>query len=63
MQMSFANYELPQASPAIGSSFWHKGVKHILVSQQKNFIGARCLIESINTETGHKALLFADEIR
>jgi hypothetical protein len=46
-----------------GSAFWHDGVKHILVSQKRDFVGSRCLIEAINTKTGYTALLFADEIR
>jgi len=63
MQMSFTSYELPQINEIPGSVFWHKGVKHVLVSQQRDFVGARCLIEAINAETGHTALLFADEIQ
>lgn len=63
MQLRFHSYEIPQDNGTPGSIFWHKGVRHVFVSQQKNFVGSRCLIEAINTETGHRSLIFADEIR
>lgn len=48
--------------PEVGTFFWHKQTKYFFLDQRRDFAEPRVAIRCINAETGHEAILFADEL-